>query len=106
MSPFDRELVRALVGALRDDPELLAELRALLDPVDAAQPEWLTISEAASYLRVSERTIERRIESGRLPTSTLGRRVIVSRGDLDALLGGGGGGKVRTNPPRRRSGRV
>lgn len=41
----------------------------------------LSVPEAAAYLRVSQRTIWRRIRSGQLPASRLGRRVRV---ELDA----------------------
>lgn len=49
--------------------------------------EWLTIAEAAEYARVSSRTLERLLTGGRVPSTTLGRRRLVRRGDLDAFLG-------------------
>ena len=50
-------------------------------------PEWLTVKEAAAYLRVSRATIFNYCSSGRLPFFNLdggGRRF--KREDLDALL--------------------
>jgi excisionase family DNA binding protein len=46
---------------------------------------WLTLDEAAEYLTVSVRTIERRIKSGRLRSTTIGRRRLLHRDDLDEL---------------------
>ena len=45
---------------------------------------WLSLRDAADYLCVSERTLERAIARGRLRSSTLGRRRILHRDDLDA----------------------
>jgi excisionase family DNA binding protein len=81
---------------LRDilGPDLIAAFEQLVDQrVSAAlagletgsEPVWLTIQEAAARLRVSERTIERRIHMGRLSTSTIGRRRLIRRSDLDAV---------------------
>jgi excisionase family DNA binding protein len=49
-----------------------------------SEPVWLSLSEAAEYLRVSPRTIARLREQGRLRVSHVGRRVLVNRADLDA----------------------
>lgn len=38
---------------------------------------WITISEAVSHFRVSERTIRRRIAAGQLPTKHEGGRVLI-----------------------------
>ncbi len=107
MTPLDRELARALVDALRDDPELRGELRDLLapeGPAEAALP-WLALDEAAAYLRVSERTLERRIAGGRVRSTTIGRRRLLHRDDLDALARAATGeGVASTTPPRRRPG--
>lgn len=49
---------------------------------------WLNVREAAVYVGVHPRTIERRIESGKLRVTGFGRRRIVRRDDLDAMLEG------------------
>jgi excisionase family DNA binding protein len=79
--------------------EQLAELArqvALLVQLEpeAADSLWLSVTAAAAYLSVSERTIERAIERGRLRSSTLGRRRLIHRDDLDTLArsNGDGGG--------------
>ena len=62
---------------------LSAELERLVDErveaALAARPEhdgspWLTLAEAADRLRVSERTIARKVRAGRIRTSCVGRR--------------------------------
>ena len=97
--------------------EQLAELARQVAPL-VARPEpgggteqdspWLSIAAAAGYLSVSERTIEREIERGRLRSSTLGRRRLLHRNDLDALVskgdGGGSNASHSSTPPP--SGRV
>jgi excisionase family DNA binding protein len=51
----------------------------------------LTIAEAADYLRVSQRLVQRLIADGRLRSTRLGRRVLVRRVDVDAYLERGSG---------------
>src|SRR5215467_6516674 len=59
-------------------------------------PEWMTVSEAAAYLKVDRKTIYRWCDAGRLPFYELesggGRRF--KREDLDALLKPGRAGAV------------
>ena len=63
------------------------------DTIRSALPEWLTVDEAAKYLKVHRTTIYDLIERGVLPYYELkgarGRRF--KREDLDALLEPGGG---------------
>ena len=71
-------------------------------------PAWLSLSEASAYCGVSERTLARWVQNGRLRSSTLGRRRLLSREDLDAELAGDGRrGRVSANrptpPPSRKS---
>jgi excisionase family DNA binding protein len=105
VTALDRELARALLAAVREDAELRVELRALLlsDQPSEAESPWLALDEAAAYLSVSERTLERRIAAGRLRSTTIGRRRLLHRDDLNALAkNGDGGGIAPTTPPRRR----
>jgi excisionase family DNA binding protein len=103
------ELARALVIALRADPKLLEELRDLLMPDEAMAssspfPPWLSLEDAAAYLHVSDRTLERRIASGRVRSTTLGRRRLLHRDDLDALARAATGEDVAPTTPSRRRG--
>jgi excisionase family DNA binding protein len=56
-------------------------------PPDTPEPAvWLSVSEAARYVRCHENTIRRWIASGRLPATRNGpRKIEVLRSDLDAL---------------------
>ena len=55
--------------------------------MNAPRPRWLTRRDAADYLRVSERNVDRFIRAGRLPSYRLNGRIRLSVGDLDALIG-------------------
>jgi excisionase family DNA binding protein len=64
---------------------------------------WFTVDEGAAYLRVSVRSLERFIAGGRLRSTTLGRRRLLSRDDLD-VFAAAGEETAPTAPPRRRRG--
>jgi excisionase family DNA binding protein len=107
---LDRELARALVAAIREDSELRGELRELLAytratdrDADQASP-WLSVTEAAEHLRVSERTLQRMAGRGRVRSSTIGRRRLYHRDDLDALARAATGEDVAPATPSRRRG--
>ena len=98
-------LLRAL------SPEVVAALLELVDErVAASAPvadqdgsPWLSVREAADYLRVSERKLQRLIAKGRVRSTTVGRRRLLHRDDLDALATAATGEEVApTTPPRRR----
>ena len=79
-----------LAGLLAPDAlaaldDLIAERVAELRPESNGHGSpWLSLADSAAYLSVSERTLERAIARGRLRTSTVGRRRLVHRDDLDA----------------------
>jgi excisionase family DNA binding protein len=66
--------------------ERVAEAVAVALQEQTPARAWLTVSEAAGYLHASERTIERRIAAGDVRTTVLGRRRLIARDSLDALL--------------------
>lgn len=73
-----------------------------LGRADAGSP-WLSLDEAADYLRVNRRTVERLIARGRVRSTTLGRRRLLHRDELDSLAGAATGEETApTAPPRRR----
>ena len=83
MSDLRDLLAPALISAL----EALGAERVNAAPAgleNGSETDWLTVQESARHLRVSERTIERWIQTGRLRTSTVGRRRLIRRADLDA----------------------
>jgi excisionase family DNA binding protein len=47
---------------------------------------WLSLRAAAVYIGVSARTVERALARGHLRSSTIGRRRLLHRDDLDAYL--------------------
>jgi len=65
---------------------------------------WLSQAEAAKYLRISERTLQRQGRRNRLRPSTALGRPLFHRDDLDQLAKGATGEDVAptTPPPRRR----
>jgi excisionase family DNA binding protein len=82
-------------------PELIAAIEDLVDErVEAAlvdreasnvlPPPVLTLKEAAEYLHVSERLVQRLIARGELRPIRIGRRVLLHRVELDAFLERGG----------------
>ena len=84
--------------------ELVADCVA--EAIDAAERQpaspWLPITDAADYLGLSERTLERAVARGRLRSSTIGRRRLLHRDDLDAFARGATGEEIApTTPPRR-----
>jgi excisionase family DNA binding protein len=93
-------------------PELVAAIEELVDErvrerleaqTHAGSP-WLSLEEAADYLRVSPRTLERQIARGRINSTTIGRRRLLHRGDLDALASAATReGITPATPPRRRT---
>jgi excisionase family DNA binding protein len=50
---------------------------------NGAGTPWLSIAAAAKYLGLSERTLERELARGRLRSSTVGRRRLLHRDELD-----------------------
>ncbi len=50
------------------------------------EPEYLTVKEAAAYLRVSTATVFRKLRSGELPARKFGRAWRIKRTVLDDLL--------------------
>ena len=105
-----RERLAALLA-----PDALAALEELVaERVTAAVAEsengergspWLSLREAAEYVGVSERTLERDVARGRLSSSTVGRRRLVHRDELDAYVRRGDGrGEAPATPARRPGG--
>ncbi len=47
---------------------------------------WMTRDEAASYLKVSKKTIDRWIRDAKLPAAKQGRIVRLRRDDLDEFM--------------------
>jgi excisionase family DNA binding protein len=90
-------------------PEVVTALEQLIDerlaaaasPSDGKGSPWLEVRDAADYLHVSERTIARMVKRGRVRSTTLGRRRLFHRDDLNAVAATGEE-TAPTAPPRRR----
>lgn len=101
-------LLQSLAPELVEAIEQLVEerVREQLEelPGAASSSPWLSLDEAADYLRVSPRTLERRIKRGRIRSTTIGRRRLLHRDDLDELAEKRRRGRRQrqTAPPRRR----
>lgn len=54
----------------------------------AVGSKYLSIAQCAALTSLSDRTVKRAIQDGRLPVSRVGRRVLVAVEDLDALVRG------------------
>lgn len=51
-----------------------------------AEPELLTVEQAAAYLQMHKVTVYKYIRAGRLPAAKLGKVYRIYRRDVDALL--------------------
>jgi excisionase family DNA binding protein len=96
-------------------PELVAALEELVDErvrerleaseVNGSASPWLSLDEAADYLRVSPRTLERQLARGHVRSTSIGRRRLLHRADLDELAKAATREETaRTAPPRRHGG--
>ncbi len=85
---------QALVAEL--DDAALAAIAAAIGPAAPAPPSpWLSIPEAAEYLRTSRQAVDDLLSAGRLARHKVGRRTLVARNELQAL--------VTATPARRRA---
>ena len=79
-------------------------LQRLGDENGSAASPWLSVGEAAEYLRTSERTLQRLVGRERIRSSTIGRRRLFHRDDLDQLARAATREDAApTTPPRRRA---
>jgi excisionase family DNA binding protein len=72
-----------------------------LGAANGSASPWLSLREAANYLRVSERQLQRLVSRGKLRSTTIGRRRLLHRDDLDEMATGE---DVAPTTPSRRQG--
>lgn len=60
--------------------------------------EFLTVAEVAGRLRLNEQTVRNHIDAGKLPAFRIGRRVRISRSDLDRFVESGYSRAASTAP--------
>jgi excisionase family DNA binding protein len=63
-----------------------------------SQDEFLTVYEVAALLRLNAQTIRNWIDAGQLPAVRIGRRVRVTRADLDRVMEAGYSSKAAPAP--------
>jgi excisionase family DNA binding protein len=98
-------LLQSLAPELVDAIEQLVanRVQAALERSPGDRSPWLSLQEGAGYLGVSTRTLERRIKGGRVRSTTIGRRRLLHRDDLDQFAQATAREDVApTTPPRRR----
>jgi excisionase family DNA binding protein len=86
VSPRDRLATLLAPGVLDVLDAFVAErVREELAAVGPAEHEspWLSLADGSAYLGISERQLQRAITRGKLPSTTIGRRRLLHRDDLD-----------------------
>jgi excisionase family DNA binding protein len=84
-------LAAALLAELSDDDLaiLAARLAPLLDAGEAGPEPWLTVADAADYLRCGRQRVYNLVSQGRLQHAKDGSRVLFRRSWLDEWVTGG-----------------
>ena len=70
-----------------------------ITPFDEGDDDVLTRAEAAAYLRITTRTLDRRVQDGTIPSALVGRVRRFSKRALQDLLRGNGQAVVTPLPP-------
>jgi excisionase family DNA binding protein len=83
LSPEARQELEQFVVRLVDE-------RLRVAGADRAEPEWLTVPEAAERIRASRQRIYDLCSEGRLRRYKDGSRLLLSRREVDGLVAGGG----------------
>ena len=82
-------LVTLTVGQLRDLIRHEVQLAMNVQPShNAPQKDNFTVAEAAEYARIAESTVRLYIRKGSIKRLKVGRRVIISRSELESFLTG------------------
>ncbi len=103
MSDAVRALLSELLDVAERDDDLRARLRALVEPsheTPDSEPRLLTIAEVVERSRLSESTVRRAVTAGKLRSTKLGARRLVSLDAFEAWADACSPEPVR--PPRRR----
>ena len=67
---------------------LRAELQSCFAEATPPPTEYLTVAEAAEYVKMTSGGLRKWVNAGHLPAYTFGKVTRVKRADLDALLAG------------------
>lgn len=86
-----------LVESLQTLVDLVVEERIAKIVAERDRPdEFMSVPRAAAYVDVTRKTIRRWMGAGKLVEHRAGRKLLVRRSDLDALLAGGSQGRELT----------
>lgn len=78
--PIALSIPEELVEAIAERAaEIVLERRR---EADAGSP-WLSVADGAAYLSISERQLQRAITKGKITSTTIGRRRLLHRDELD-----------------------
>jgi len=70
------EIKKAMLG-------LASQVQSLTQTIEGLRqeqmPEWLTVKEAATYLRITPDTIRRKVRAGHFDTRRDGKNILISR---------------------------
>lgn len=103
MTAIETGLRDLLLGLLRSDPEVRAELAALVAEAAPTPDALLSVAQAAATASCSPATIRRAISAGALRSTGAGKMLRVARRDLDTWLASS---KAARRPAERRQASV
>lgn len=85
-------IVAAFLDSLDDDAlnRFAERLRPMLATESHTQPQWLTVIEAAEYLRCPKSRLYALVSARRIPFCKDGSRTLFNRDELDAWVRAGG----------------
>jgi excisionase family DNA binding protein len=83
-----RQLLREELRGILSQDRAFDQTRNSLCTPQTATPPYLTVLEAADLTRLAVSTIRLYIRKGRLKAQKVGRRVILSRAEVEKFLGG------------------
>ena len=110
MNGLDHDEIRLAVALSPGEVERIAQRAAEL--VNARQrneetaPRYMTVLEAADYLRCSRQRVYDLLSQGALTRLKDGARVLVARVEIDAYLAGAPTGRFRRPPTARNGSRM
>lgn len=81
MSGIEEDIRSAVAPLMREIVALRRQVEELAKP---SAPQYITMAEAAKRLRVSQRTVARYCESGRLEVRRVGGKVLILSESLSA----------------------
>ena len=70
------EIKRIVLGLASQVETLTLDIKAQRE---GQMPEWLTVKEAAKYLRIGPATVRRKVRAGHFDTRRDGKNILISR---------------------------